>query len=173
MSLTEGDVRVAIGDLLKQKWDSTRVADYALDDDSASKSIGLHLRGSVRTDRPLPQLTLVDVSNVGSFFGTAGDGTGPVIRFDGRVDVRAFVGSAEDVPGGEAPALLSRAIAREAKLIVQSTIDGLVDPATGGALAYRVGVLNGPTSRPDPEAPDEHRGDVEVGYKQLETTPQR
>jgi hypothetical protein len=171
MSLIEDDVRVALGDLLKSKWQSP--AGYALDDDSASKSIGLHLRGSVRTDRPLPQLTLVDVSNVGSFFGTAGDGTGPVIRFDGRVDVRAFVGSAEDVPGGEAPALLARAIAREATEIVKATPEGLSDPATGEALAYRLEVRDGPTSRPDPEAPDEHRGDVEVGYKQLETTPQR
>jgi hypothetical protein len=156
----------------------SNVLDYTLDDpdrDAAvgDRTVGMHLADTVRTDRPLPQLVLVDVSRVGTDVGWAGDGSGPVTRFDGRVDAQFHVGTDDDVPGGEAPALLASALAREATAICRGAHDGISDPATNLELAYRVTVLNGPVDRSGLEDPDSHRGDVEIGYNTLRLTPDR
>lgn len=174
--LVRDNARVAIGTLLKEKWQSP--VDYTLDDpdrDAAvgDRTVGLHLADTVRTNRPYPQLVLADVSRVGTDVGWAGDGSGPVTRFDGRVDAQFHVGTDDDVPGGEDPALLAHALAREAKEICRGANEGLPDPATDLELAYRVTVLNGPVDRSGLEDPDSHRGDVEIGYNTLRLTPDR
>jgi hypothetical protein len=176
--IAEGDVRVAIADLLLEKWADPAgytLADPNRDADDGDRDIVLTVDQTVDIDRPYPQLVVPDISTTGQQWGWSGDGSGPVDKFDGRVDVQVHVGGADegDVPGGERPTLLAHNIALEVREICRSEPQGLTDPSTGDALSFRLTVLSGPTDRSALEETGNARYDVEAGYEQLLRTPQR
>jgi len=176
----EGDVRVALGDRLRSVWPDP--LGYTLDDDSrdadtGDRDIGLHLQGTVQTDQPMPQITLVDVSETSQpapYWGWAGDGSGPVQNMEGRIDARVFAGEPGEPPGGEAPALLAKQLGLAIVDVVRDA-PGLADPGTtdDDRLVYDCWPNSGATVRQDREEPDSQIGDVEVGYGHFATSEYR
>jgi hypothetical protein len=168
-ALIEGDVRVALTDLLTgDEW--TDPLDYVLADDTAEKHVGLHFDGVLRTEGVRPQCTIVQVSEIpqpAPYWGWSGDGSGPIQNMEGRIDVRLFSGTIDDLPGDESPSLLVHQLGLEVARIVRDA-PGLVDPADGVQLTYDCRVNGGPTTQPD----DNERGAfitrIEVGYGQFE-----
>ena len=180
--ITEGSVRVAIGELLRsEEWQADNALGY---DPSLSEGDANHLDvtlGTYSEDNPVPQLALRDVSVIAE--GGAGysaikaTGEGPIQTFMGRIDVLTYVGEQgelTDSAGGELNAqLAAKRIGHEVRAIVHDNSVGIMDPATGELLATSL-ACSRPRVTPDPDLPGPHWvGRQEVTYEVNEDPPNR
>lgn len=166
MSLTEGSVRVALGDALHNKWTPANTAGY---DPNAAEGDASHLDihlGQYDEDGAFPQLALKDVSGQQIRSAWKADGSGSVHDYAIRIDAQAFVGEADDLP--ENSQLLAKAIGNEVRRIVHATPE-LMDSSTGALLAVDGTPLSEPVVGVDDNREKaRYFATVEVGYEQRE-----
>lgn len=169
MVQTKGNVRIAIGNALREHWNSGNTDGYQLDDD-----IGLIL-GYYDEDRPMPQMALTHVSSTpqgrNGVVAWKADGSGNIQQFLGRIDINVHTGTVDDVP--EPPGILAENIGDEAREIIQY-INGLNDPETGEPLCSEVWAASEPVVRTDTQGSmGEYRAIVEVQYLRTRQPPER
>ncbi len=169
--LRQGNVRIAIGDRLHAAWNPDNVAGYDPTlATSEPKHLDIHL-GHYDEEHGFPQLGLIPVSGGSSGRAWKPDGSGLVVDYDGRVDIRVFVGSEDDLP--EDAQLLAESIGEEVRDILHDT-QYLMDPVTDDLLVEDVQPLSQPVVNEDTELADTRFfATVEIGYLRSEEPPQR
>ena len=176
----EGDVRIAIGDLLRAEWRAHPAMGY---DPKLPEGDGKHLDitlGTYSEDNAVPQLAIRDVSEIpeggSGYSAIKADGSGPIQTFMGRKDINVFVGAKGDLAGDEHPQLAARQIGEEARSIIHATTSnkgGIMDSATGELLATDL-ACSKPRVGVDPDLPEaEFLARQEVTYQLSENPPQR
>lgn len=166
MGLREGNVRVALGDVLHDKWTSGNVAGYSPNaDPETSGNINVHF-GKYNQEYGVPQIGLLNVSAELVERNWKPDGSGIVEGYDGRIDANVYVGAEDDLPQNSQ--LLAFAIGDEVRDIVHNT-DRLVDSETSGLLTETIEPLSKPVVREDTDAPEARfLATVETGYRLTE-----
>lgn len=169
MSLREDNVRVSLGDLFHDQWDSTETAGYDPNlAESNADHLDIHL-GHHDADRGYPQLSLRDVPTTAVSRAWKADGSGLTTRYTGRIDATVWVGSEDDVD--ENAQLLCETIGWHVHDIVHD-FDRLTDPATGALLTEGLGPQSEPNVQIDTDGSQpRYYARVEVGYRRGRQPP--
>lgn len=173
----EGSVRIAIGNLLRDKWrpENALGLGFTTPKDNGNR-LDIHL-GNYDEDTPVPQIALRDVSEMptGSqgYAAIKATGEGPIQDVRGRRDINIYVGK----QGGRVTTTqiqeAAKTIGNEVRSIIHDNVNGVMDPATGELLAEGL-ACSPPRVVPDPDLPEtEWRAICEVTFTRQYDPPNR